>query len=60
MIRKKVVKGAKECIRHQGTNAELYGTMRSVFIEMDAAPTVSIVGLTKSRISMCIHIKSDL
>ncbi|KAI5393847.1 boron transporter 4 isoform X2 [Lathyrus oleraceus] len=39
MIRKKVVKGAKECIRHQGTNAELYGTMRSVFIEMDAAPT---------------------
>ncbi|KAL5099918.1 hypothetical protein RYX36_004245 [Vicia faba] len=47
MIRKKVVKGAKECIRHQGTNAELYGTMRSVFIEMDVAPTVSIVGLTK-------------
>ncbi|KAL5055454.1 hypothetical protein RYX36_036136, partial [Vicia faba] len=47
MIRKKVVKGAKECIRHQGTNAELYGTMRSVFIEMDAVPTVSIVGLTK-------------
>ncbi|CAI8605881.1 unnamed protein product [Vicia faba] len=39
MIRKKVVKGAKECIRHQGTNAELYGTMRSVFIEMDAVPT---------------------
>ncbi|CAK8570029.1 unnamed protein product [Lathyrus sativus] len=39
MIRKKVVKGAKECIRNQGTNAELYGTMRSVFIEMDAAPT---------------------
>ncbi|KAL5067248.1 hypothetical protein RYX36_018135, partial [Vicia faba] len=47
MIRKKVVKGAKECIRHQETNAELYGTMRSVFIEMDAVPTVSIVGLTK-------------
>ncbi|WJX16301.1 putative boron transporter 7 [Trifolium repens] len=40
MIRKKVVKSAKECIRQQGSNSELYGTMRAVFIEMDAAPTV--------------------
>jgi len=50
------VKSAKECIRQQGSNTELYGKMRAVFIEMDAAPTVSIVGLIKF-VSMRIHVQ---
>ena len=50
------MKSAKECIRQQGSNTELYGKMRAVFIEMDAAPTVSIVGLIKF-VSMRIHVQ---
>ncbi|TKY58163.1 boron transporter 6 [Spatholobus suberectus] len=40
LIRKKVVKRAKECIQQQGSNSELYGKMQAVFVEMDTAPTV--------------------
>ncbi|XP_027333119.1 probable boron transporter 7 [Abrus precatorius] len=39
LIRKKVIKSAKECIKQQGSNSELYGKMQAVFIEMDTAPT---------------------
>ncbi|KAJ1438272.1 Bicarbonate transporter, C-terminal [Sesbania bispinosa] len=39
LIRKKVVKSAKECIKQQGSNSELYGKMQAVFLEMDTAPT---------------------
>lgn len=45
LIRKKVVQSAKECIQQQRSNSELYGKMQAVFIEMDTAPTVSIVSL---------------
>lgn len=41
LIRKKMVKHAKECIKQQASNSEIYGTMQAVFIEMDTAPTVS-------------------
>ncbi|RDY12650.1 putative boron transporter 6, partial [Mucuna pruriens] len=40
MIRKKVVKKAKECIKEEGTSSELYGKMQAVFVEMDTEPTV--------------------
>ncbi|KAJ1410985.1 Bicarbonate transporter, C-terminal [Sesbania bispinosa] len=40
LIRKRVVKSAKECIKQQRTSSELYGKMQAVFIEMDTAPTV--------------------
>ncbi|KAA8523055.1 hypothetical protein F0562_009478 [Nyssa sinensis] len=39
LIRKKMVKSAKECIKHQASNSEIYGRMQAVFIEMDATPT---------------------
>ncbi|KAJ1415878.1 Bicarbonate transporter, C-terminal [Sesbania bispinosa] len=40
LIKKRVVKSAKECIKQQRTSSELYGKMQAVFIEMDTAPTV--------------------
>ncbi|KAI7988040.1 Boron transporter 4 [Camellia lanceoleosa] len=35
LIRKKMVKSAKECIKQQSSNSEIYGRMQAVFIEMD-------------------------
>ncbi|KAF5935046.1 hypothetical protein HYC85_026175 [Camellia sinensis] len=40
LIRKKMVKSAKECIKQQGSNSEIYGRMQAVFIEMDTTPDV--------------------
>lgn len=40
MVRKKVVKSAKDCIKQQGTNIELFGKMQDVLIEMDSKPSV--------------------
>lgn len=34
-IRKKMVKSAKESIRQQATNEEMYGKMKDVFINLD-------------------------
>ncbi|TKY74700.1 Boron transporter 4 [Spatholobus suberectus] len=39
LIRKKVVKSAKECIKQRRTNSELYGKMQAVIVEMDTDPT---------------------
>ncbi|GKV18075.1 hypothetical protein SLEP1_g28501 [Rubroshorea leprosula] len=39
LIRKKMVKSAKECILKQASSSEIYGRMQAVFIEMDASPT---------------------
>lgn len=36
-----MVKSAKECIKEQASNSEMYGRMQAVFIEMDTAPNVS-------------------
>uniref|UniRef100_A0A7N2KUK8 Bicarbonate transporter-like transmembrane domain-containing protein n=1 Tax=Quercus lobata TaxID=97700 RepID=A0A7N2KUK8_QUELO len=38
-IRKKMMKHAKECIKHHATNSEIYGKMEAVFMEMETAPT---------------------
>lgn len=35
LIRKKMVKSAKESIKQKASNSELYGNMQAVFIEMD-------------------------
>ncbi|CAK9154334.1 unnamed protein product [Ilex paraguariensis] len=43
LIRKKLVKSAKECIKQQASNSEIYGKMQAVFIEMDSARTTSFV-----------------
>ncbi|XP_015885897.2 boron transporter 4 [Ziziphus jujuba] len=41
LIRRRMVKSAKECIKQQATNTEIYGKMQAVFIEMDASPTAT-------------------
>lgn len=41
LIRKEMVKSAKECMKQQATQSKIYGRMQTVFIEMDSAPCVS-------------------
>lgn len=41
LIRKKMVKSARECIKQQASNTEIYGKMQAVFLEMDVSPPVS-------------------
>ncbi|XP_073033395.1 boron transporter 4-like isoform X2 [Primulina eburnea] len=38
LIRKKMVKSVKECMKQQATQSEIYGRLHTVFIEMDTAP----------------------
>ncbi|CAI0444447.1 unnamed protein product [Linum tenue] len=38
LIRKKMVKGAKEVIDRKGTSSEIYGKMQDIFIQMDTSP----------------------
>ncbi|KAL6216948.1 hypothetical protein ACLB2K_010166 [Fragaria x ananassa] len=35
VIRKKMVKSAKDCMKENGSNSEIYGRMEAVFIEME-------------------------
>ena len=44
LIRRKMVQSAKECIKQQASNTEIYRKMQAVFIEMDMAPSVSSWG----------------
>ncbi|KAI4376918.1 hypothetical protein MLD38_014623 [Melastoma candidum] len=37
LIRKRMVKSAKECMQQQGSNSEIYGRMQQAFVEMDTA-----------------------
>ncbi|KAK6158822.1 hypothetical protein DH2020_006136 [Rehmannia glutinosa] len=39
LIRKKMVKSAKEGIKQQASHSEIYGRMHEVFIEMEGAPS---------------------
>ncbi|XP_057434517.1 probable boron transporter 7 [Lotus japonicus] len=50
LMRKRVVKSAKECVRLQRTRSELYGKIQAVFIEMDAAPTVKEMETLKKAV----------
>ncbi|XVF34406.1 hypothetical protein REPUB_Repub18cG0056300 [Reevesia pubescens] len=43
LIRKKMVKSAKEGMLQQASNSEIYGRMQAVFIEMDASPAPTSV-----------------
>nr|DAD27070.1 TPA_asm: hypothetical protein HUJ06_028538 [Nelumbo nucifera] len=55
LLRKKMVESAKECIKQQASNSEIYGKMQAVFIEMDAAPktvvTKELKGLKEAVMS---------
>ncbi|CAI0414959.1 unnamed protein product [Linum tenue] len=42
LIRKKMVKGAKEVMDRKGSTSEIYGKMQDVFIQMDRSPTASV------------------
>ncbi|CAH9063611.1 unnamed protein product [Cuscuta epithymum] len=39
LLRKKMVKSAKECMNKQASKSEIFGRMHAVFVEMDASPT---------------------
>ena len=41
LIRKRMVKSAKECMKQQASHTEIYGKMHAVFVEMDPASLVS-------------------
>ncbi|CAI0444443.1 unnamed protein product [Linum tenue] len=43
LIRKKMVKGAKEVIDRKGTSSEIYGKMQDIFIQMDTSPATTSV-----------------
>lgn len=43
LIRRKMVKSAKESIKQKASNSEIYGKMQAVFIEMDSSPETTIV-----------------
>lgn len=49
LIRRKMVKSAKEGIKEQASNSEIYGRMHAVFIEMEGAPSVSALPLFTSH-----------
>ncbi|RDX61435.1 putative boron transporter 7, partial [Mucuna pruriens] len=50
LIRKKVVKSAKECIKEHKTSSELYGKMQAVIVEMDTDPTVKELETLKEAV----------
>ncbi|CAK9311208.1 unnamed protein product [Citrullus colocynthis] len=43
LIRKKMVESAKESIKKNATNSEIYVQMQDVFIEMDGSPAMDVV-----------------
>ncbi|CAI0414960.1 unnamed protein product [Linum tenue] len=43
LIRKKMVKGAKEVMDRKGSTSEIYGKMQDVFIQMDRSPATASV-----------------
>ncbi|KAL5156542.1 Boron transporter 4 [Glycine soja] len=43
LIRRKMVKSAKESIRQKASKSEIYGKMQAVFIEMDSCPDNHLV-----------------
>ncbi|KAM3759349.1 hypothetical protein ACB098_01G113800 [Castanea mollissima] len=50
VIRKKMVKHAKECIKHHASNSEIYGKMEAVFMEMETAPTTKELEILKEAV----------
>lgn len=42
LIRKKMVESAKESVKRQASNSDIYGTMQAVFIEMDSSSINSV------------------
>ncbi|KAJ1429108.1 Bicarbonate transporter, C-terminal [Sesbania bispinosa] len=42
MIRRKMVKSAKESIKKKASNTEIYGKIQAVFVEMDSSPVTCV------------------
>ncbi|PHT46118.1 putative boron transporter 7 [Capsicum baccatum] len=42
LIRRKMVKSAKESIKRKATNSEIYGNMQAVFIKIDSSPDTTV------------------
>lgn len=42
LIRKRMVKGAKECIEQKASHSEIYGKMHAIFVEMEPARSSSV------------------
>ncbi|XP_027182678.1 boron transporter 4-like [Coffea eugenioides] len=42
LIRKRMVKSAKECMKQQASHTEIYGKMHAVFVEMDPASLTAV------------------
>ncbi|GAA0140672.1 secondary carrier transporter [Lithospermum erythrorhizon] len=42
LIRRKMVASAKESIKQNATNSEIYGNMQAVFVEIDSSPVTEI------------------
>lgn len=57
LIRKKMVKSAKECIKQNASNSEIYGKMQEVFIQMDKCPTITSV--TKELENLKVAVMND-
>ncbi|XP_058112511.1 boron transporter 4-like [Magnolia sinica] len=47
LIRKKMVRRAKECIKQQASSSEIYGKMQEVFIEMDDDKSITNASVVK-------------
>ncbi|KAJ8560688.1 hypothetical protein K7X08_022548 [Anisodus acutangulus] len=42
LIRRKMVKSAKESINRKASNSEIYGNMQAVFVEIDSSPDTTV------------------
>ncbi|KAJ8560053.1 hypothetical protein K7X08_004111 [Anisodus acutangulus] len=42
LIRRKMVKSAKESIKRKASNSEIYGNMQAVFVEIDSSPDTTV------------------
>ncbi|XP_052209086.1 probable boron transporter 7 [Diospyros lotus] len=59
LIRKKMVKSAKECIKRQASNSEIYGQMEAVFIEMDTSQTNNSVDKELENLKEAVMKRED-
>lgn len=59
LIRKKMVKSAKEGMKLQASNSEIYGRMHAVFVEMEGAPDAADKDLASLKEAVMSHDDTD-
>ncbi|KAL5976994.1 Boron transporter 4 [Asimina triloba] len=61
LIRKKMVRRAKECIKQQASSSEIYGKMQEVFIEMDQdkSPDTSVANELKDLKEAVMNVSGE-